>query len=260
LIDRLITHFDRYGFGLWAVEEAGSKSFIGFAGLSIPPFEAAFTPCVEVGWRLARDHWGKGHATEAARAALTFAFQTLGLREVVAMTVPGNARSWRVMEKLGMRRTEEFDHPRVPAGHPLRRHVLYRISTDRTEPGAAPLERARAFAAALDEDDFERARPFVSPHCVYDVRGETLRGADAILASYAAATRSARSRFDDVRYESAVEPGPRIRYTDILRQAGREHRHHCAQSLTFEAGLITRIVHEDLPGEREALQRFLGES
>lgn len=127
---RIRTAFDRQPFGLWAVEVKGGARFIGYVGLNTPQFEAAFTPCVEIGWRLAFDHWGRGYATEAARCILDYAFETLKLPEVVSFTVPANARSWRVMERLGMKRSPEddFDHPKLAEGHPLRRHVLYRLS------------------------------------------------------------------------------------------------------------------------------------
>ncbi len=115
------------GFGKWAVEIPGVTSFAGFTGLSVPAFEASFTPCVEVAWRLAREHWGRGYATEAARAAIEFGFKQAGLDEIVAFTVPANTRSVRVMEKLGMKFSGEFDHPAIADGHPLRRHVLYRV-------------------------------------------------------------------------------------------------------------------------------------
>ncbi len=128
-VDFIRDHFTRHGFGMWAVEVIGGARFIGFVGLGISSFEAAFTPCVEIGWRLAFEHWGHGYATEGARAALTCAFESLGLNEVVALTAVGNARSRRVMEKLGMRRNaaDDFDHPNITDGHPLRRHVLYRL-------------------------------------------------------------------------------------------------------------------------------------
>jgi len=121
------------GFGLWAVEVPGSLPFVGFVGLTSPLFEAPFTPCVEVGWRLARVAWGLGYATEAARAALDLGFDRFGLDEIVSMTVPRNVRSRRVMEKLGMTRepADDFDHPRLPEEHPLRRHVLYRFPGSR---------------------------------------------------------------------------------------------------------------------------------
>jgi RimJ/RimL family protein N-acetyltransferase len=98
-------------------------------GLAVPSFEAAFTPCVEIGWRLAAEHWGRGLATEGARAVVTHAFRDLGLDELVSFTVPHNVRSRRVMEKLAMTHdpAEDFDHPRLPARHPLRGHVLYRL-------------------------------------------------------------------------------------------------------------------------------------
>jgi len=120
---------DERGFGLWAVELPGDESFIGFVGLAVPHFEAPFTPCVEIGWRFAHAHWGRGYATEGARAALDVAFGELELGEVVSFTAVGNERSRRVMERLGMRRDqrEDFDHPSLPEGHPLRRHVLFRI-------------------------------------------------------------------------------------------------------------------------------------
>jgi RimJ/RimL family protein N-acetyltransferase len=116
------------GFGLWAVEAPGVAPFIGFTGLAVPRFAAHFTPCVEIGWRLAREHWGRGYAPEAARAALAFGFERLGLAEIVSFTALGNARSRRVMEKLGMTHDPagDFEHPGLPPGHPLRRHVLYR--------------------------------------------------------------------------------------------------------------------------------------
>lgn len=129
MADRVRSHFERHGFGLWAVEAVGVADFIGFIGLSVPKFDAAFTPCVEIGWRLAFEHWGRGFATEAAGAALDFAFGRVGVSEVVSFTVPANARSRRVMERLGMTRNpaDDFDHPNLPVGHPLRRHVLYRM-------------------------------------------------------------------------------------------------------------------------------------
>ncbi|NRA03274.1 MAG: GNAT family N-acetyltransferase [Myxococcales bacterium] len=131
LVERIEAHFDRRGFGLWAVEIPGRAPFAGFVGIAVPGFEAAFTPCVEIGWRLAAEHWGHGYATEGARSALAFGFEVLGLDEIVSFTVPANLRSRRVMEKLGMttRPKDEFEHPLLPAGHPLRRQVLYRIAS-----------------------------------------------------------------------------------------------------------------------------------
>ena len=127
--DRIEAHFQEHGFGLWAVEIPGVTPFAGFIGLSIPRFEAHFMPCVEIGWRLDADHWNRGYATEGARAALGFGFETLQLEEIVSFTVPANVRSRRVMEKISMRHSasDDFDHPLLPDGHPLRRHVLYRL-------------------------------------------------------------------------------------------------------------------------------------
>jgi RimJ/RimL family protein N-acetyltransferase len=129
LAARIAAHFAEKGFGLWALEVPGVAPFVGFVGLSVPRFEAAFTPCVEVGWRLGAEHWGRGYASEAARAALMFGFDRLGLREIVSFTVPANQRSRAVMERIGMTRdpSEDFEHPSLPPSHPLRLHVLYRI-------------------------------------------------------------------------------------------------------------------------------------
>jgi RimJ/RimL family protein N-acetyltransferase len=130
LFDRAESHFIQHGFGPFAVEYLEQNAFIGFIGLSIPNFDAPFMPAVEIGWRLAFDYWGRGLATEGARAALGCGFEELKLKSVVSFTVPGNFRSRRVMEALGMTHdaSGDFDHPRLPEGHPLRRHVLYRIS------------------------------------------------------------------------------------------------------------------------------------
>lgn len=117
------------GWGLWALEVPSIAPFIGFVGLGQVGFQAHFTPAVEVGWRLARSHWGRGYATEAARAALGFAFEQLDCEEVVSFTAAVNNRSIRVMRRLGMAHdpAEDFDHPAVAKGQ-LRRHVLYRLS------------------------------------------------------------------------------------------------------------------------------------
>lgn len=115
------------GWGFWAVEEKNSGAFVGFVGLNKPGYTLPFSPCVEIGWRLAKPCWGKGYAPEAAREALNIGFQQYGLDEIVAFTALPNKPSQRVMEKIGMTRGEDFDHPMVPDGHPLRRHVVYRI-------------------------------------------------------------------------------------------------------------------------------------
>ncbi len=125
LVDRIEAGFDEHGFGLWAVE--APEGFVGFTGLSVPRFEAPFLPAVEIGWRLARRAWGRGYASEAATAALDHGFDVVGLDSVVSFTAVGNARSQRVMRRLGMRLVGEFEHPGVPRGHPVRRHVLYRV-------------------------------------------------------------------------------------------------------------------------------------
>jgi ribosomal-protein-alanine N-acetyltransferase len=137
LVDRTVGHWQAFGFGLWAVERTEDRRFLGFTGLSRPAFVARFTPAVEVGWRFARAAWGNGYATEAAAAAVGFGFDIAGLEEIVSFTVPDNQRSRRVMERLGMTRdpADDFDHPSLPPGHPLRRHVLYRLRrVDRAGP------------------------------------------------------------------------------------------------------------------------------
>ena len=123
-------HFDQHGFGVWAMEIPNVALFAGFVGLSVPSFEAHFTPCVEIGWRLAAEHWGRGYATEGARAVLTFGFETLALAEIVSFTVPGNVRSRQVMERIGMVHdsADDFDHPAMPEDYARRRHVLYRMT------------------------------------------------------------------------------------------------------------------------------------
>jgi ribosomal-protein-alanine N-acetyltransferase len=129
LAARIRAHFPQHGFGLWAVQTP-ELAFAGFVGLSIPGFRAHFTPCVEIGWRLAAEAWGRGYASEGARAAVEFGFAELGLDEIVSFTVPANRRSRRVMEKLGMRHdpADDFDHPALLADERMRRHVLYRLA------------------------------------------------------------------------------------------------------------------------------------
>lgn len=151
LADRLAASIDEHGWGFWAVEAPGVASFIGFVGLKPLAPALPFAPGVEIGWRLARPYWGRGYASEAAEAALRVGFEQLGLEEIVAFTVPANARSRAVMDRVGMRADPQcFDHPSVPKEHPLRRHVLYRISRERwfgqrngdTDPGGATLAAA----------------------------------------------------------------------------------------------------------------------
>lgn len=114
--------------GVFAAEVRATGQFIGFIGLAVPRFEASFTPCVEIGWRLSREAWGHGYGTEGALATLEHGFTTLDLTEIVSFTSVGNHRSRAVMERIGMRPVEEFEHPNLEPGHPLRRHVLYRIT------------------------------------------------------------------------------------------------------------------------------------
>lgn len=143
LAHALMEDFRRNGWGFWAAELPGTDPFSGFIGIRPADFEAPFTPCVEMGWRLARAHWGQGLAPEGAAAALGFAFEDLALDEVVAFTSHANRPSMRVMEKLGMIRDPQgdFEHPAFPPGHPLRPHVLYRIQRK------AFHKSAQAFAA-----------------------------------------------------------------------------------------------------------------
>ena len=118
-----------HGYGLWPVEVIGGAPFIGIVGLTNPDFSAPFLPAVEVGWRLAAEHWGRGYATEAARAVLAYGFEHMALSEIVSFTTVANVRSRRVMDKLGMRRSpaDDFLHPKIPDGHPQQPHVLYRL-------------------------------------------------------------------------------------------------------------------------------------
>jgi RimJ/RimL family protein N-acetyltransferase len=125
MLDRIDAHFARHGWGFWAVEEREGGALIGLCGLARADWPAFFTPAVEIGWRLSTPWQGRGLAREAAEAALDFAFGTLGLDRVVSFTVPANTPSWGLMERLGMRRLGEFDHPNLPDGHALRRHVVY---------------------------------------------------------------------------------------------------------------------------------------
>ena len=129
LAARIRATFDAQGYGLWALELPGQVPFLGFTGLAQPRFDSHFTPCVEIGWRLARAYWGQGYALEAARAALRLGFVHLRLPQIVSFTAVSNLRSRRLMERLGMQRDagEDFDHPALPPGHPLQRHVLYRL-------------------------------------------------------------------------------------------------------------------------------------
>jgi ribosomal-protein-alanine N-acetyltransferase len=142
-VERIEACFEQHGYGLWAIELRGEESLIGFAGLSPVDAPLPFAPAVEVGWRLARPFWGRGLATEAAAAAVTFGFAERGLLEIVSFTAVGNERSRAVMERLGMRRDpeEDFDHPLLGEADRLRRHVLYRLDATSWCTGAAGGER-----------------------------------------------------------------------------------------------------------------------
>lgn len=126
--ERIQARIEQQGWGFWAVELKETGAFIGFTGLNAPK-GLPCSPCVEIGWRLVRAYWGKGYASEVARKALRIGFEQLALDKIVAFTALSIQRSRAVMERLGMQNTQEdFDHPRVPAGHPLRRHCLYRLT------------------------------------------------------------------------------------------------------------------------------------
>ena len=132
LASRLQAALSARGWGFWALEIAQGEEagrFVGFTGLSVPAWDAPFTPCVEIGWRLPRWAWGRGYASEAASEALRFGFVELGLGAVVSFTTEANTRSRAVMERIGMSRdpSDDFDHPNVPADDPHLRHVLYRL-------------------------------------------------------------------------------------------------------------------------------------
>lgn len=141
--ERIARHFAEHGYGFWGVFRREAPGLVGLVGLLNIPWEARFTPAVEIGWRIAPAHQGKGYALEAARAALAHGFGPLGLAEIVAFTIPANEPSWRLMEKLGMAPDGDFEHPNLPEGHPMRRHLLYRlrkILPARRNPGATPGE------------------------------------------------------------------------------------------------------------------------
>ncbi|WP_129649523.1 GNAT family N-acetyltransferase [Peristeroidobacter agariperforans] len=130
-VDYWLSQFGEHGWSNWAVELKDSGEFIGFVGLWIPKQELPFSPCVEIGWRLARRFWGQGYATEGARASLSIGFEQLGLPEIVSYTALMNTPSRAVMERIGMHNTgEDFDHPAVPVGNALRRHCLYKITAE----------------------------------------------------------------------------------------------------------------------------------
>ena len=133
-ITTISNHIEKYGWGFWAASLLQTHEFIGFIGLQNVSFTIPYlqAPVVEIGWRLAFNYWGKGYATEGALEALRHGFQTLNLKEIVSFTAVKNQRSRHVMEKIGMHHEQksDFDHPNVPEGHALKRHVLYRIENE----------------------------------------------------------------------------------------------------------------------------------
>ena len=141
LVNDIEAHVRQHGYGRFAVEPRGEARFIGYIGLAISDFQAPFTPCVEIAWRLAQRYWNRGLATEGAQRVLEYAFDTLRLKEVVSFTIPSNLRSRRVMEKLGMTYDprDDFDHPKLPPGHPMRHHVLYRLTRERRASSTAAI-------------------------------------------------------------------------------------------------------------------------
>ncbi len=129
-VERIKIRFREDGYSFFAVELIENQTFIGLIGLSTPKFDTFFTPCVEIGWRLAHDYWGNGYATEGAKASLEYGFQKLNLSEIVSFTVPQNLRSRQVMERLGMHYVDEFNHPLLLRGHSLEKHLLYKIRNE----------------------------------------------------------------------------------------------------------------------------------
>ena len=128
MAQKLAKLISQRGWGFWAVEKRDEKKFIGFVGLNIPSYELPVTPCVEIGWRLGKEYWGCGYATEAAKASLALAFETLNLSEIYSFTSVANKKSQAVMQRLSMINTKQnFEHPIIPEKHPLREHVLFKI-------------------------------------------------------------------------------------------------------------------------------------
>lgn len=169
-IDAWQAQFARQGWSNWAAELRETGAFIGFVGLSVPRRVLPFSPCVEIGWRLARAHWGRGYATEGARAALRMGFEQLGLGEIVSFTTLGNLRSRAVMERIGMRNAnEDFEHPAVPEGHALRWHCLYRIGREQWRAGV-PVALVDYDPSRIDElvalwrESFEAGVGITDPH------------------------------------------------------------------------------------------------
>ena len=140
LMIRINNHFEKYGYTVYATERKDSGEFIGFIGLFTREFESHFTPATEIGWRLSSNHWGQGFATEGAKAVLDYAFRKLKIPEIVSFTAAGNAKSIRVMQKIGLQHNEadDFEHPKLDDTSPLKRHVLYRLSREKYTQGESP--------------------------------------------------------------------------------------------------------------------------
>lgn len=127
LLDKMLRHFENFGFGIWRMEEKNTKEFIGFTGLHQVGEDMDFAPAVEIAWRLKKEYWGLAYATEAALFSVGYAFSELGLDQLVSYTTKTNLRSEKLMQRIGMRKMGEFTHPRLSPGHPLAPHVLYKI-------------------------------------------------------------------------------------------------------------------------------------
>jgi len=125
--DRVQKHFLENGFGLYVVENTITQEFLGYTGFMIANFEASFTPCVEIGWRFKKQYWGKGYATEAAKACLNYGFDTLGFDKIYSFTATPNLKSENVMKRIGMIKTGTFSHPKIDKEHVLNLHVIYEI-------------------------------------------------------------------------------------------------------------------------------------
>jgi RimJ/RimL family protein N-acetyltransferase len=151
-IDAWQAQFAAQGWSNWAVERRDTGAFIGFTGISLPKRLLPCSPCVEVGWRLAREHWGHGFASEAAREALRIGFEAVDLTEIVSLTALGNQRSRAVMERIGMTNdpNEDFEHPGVPEGHALRMHCIYRLSRDAWRANAQKNDGADLLARRIE--------------------------------------------------------------------------------------------------------------
>ena len=135
MMQRIDEHFEKNGFGLFAVENIATKEFIGLTGFAIPAFESFFTPCVEIGWRYKKEVWGSGFATEAAAACLHYGFTVLHFNKVLSFTAAINLNSEKVMQRIGMRKIGFFDHPSIEKGNALCKHVVYAIDNKKENTG-----------------------------------------------------------------------------------------------------------------------------